>query len=227
MTSHVSGAFRILVAVGALACAAGNAGAQLKKPTPEQIDKDIKAVVAGGNGRTFALKRLGEYEAPLEDKQKEVAELLMKLVKDSKDYNACRSLAVWATDTELKALIEFLDTGDISKAAVYVYSKKKYPAAAKALAARLADGAKDYKVLTEALVLQGSEAEDDVIPYLSETKKPSQKFALEILTKVGTKKSLDPLNKLVASSKDGGVVTPAKQAIKKIEEREKGDKKKE
>jgi hypothetical protein len=212
-----------VLAVGVLACGGGPAAAQLKKATPEQIDKDVKAVVAGGNARTFALKRLGGYEAPLEEKQAAVAELLMKLVKDSKDYNACRSLAVWATEAELKALVEYLDgSGDIVKAAVYVYSKKKHPAAAKALAAHIEDGAKDYKTLTEAVINQGPDAEEFVLPYLApKTKKTPQKVSIEILTKIGTKKSLGALKALVKKEKDAGVTTPAKQAIAKIEEREK------
>src|SRR5439155_14690271 len=112
---------RLALAAGVCLGFAGSASAQLKKATPEQIDKDVKALKAGGNARTFALRRLDKYDGPLADKQAEVAALLMKLVKDDKSYDAMRPLAVWATDDELKQIKEYLGSGAISKATVYVY----------------------------------------------------------------------------------------------------------
>src|SRR5438874_2439953 len=91
----------LLVAVGVALGVATPASAQLVKPTPELIEKDVKALVAGGNGRTFALRRLDKYDGPLPERQEEVAALLLKLVKEDKSYDAMRALSVWATEAEL------------------------------------------------------------------------------------------------------------------------------
>ncbi len=198
-----------------------NAYAQLVKATPEQIDKDIKALIAGGNGRSFALKRLDKYEAPLEEKQAEVAGLLMKLVKDDKSYDAMRALSVWATETELKEIKDYLSGGAITKAAVFVYSKKKYPPVAKELALFLEGSSADRKDVVAALILIGSEAEDLVIPYLMNKDKNAVRGAIEFLSRAGTTKGLDALNKGVNAQNDKSVLGAAKSAVLKIEEREK------
>jgi HEAT repeat protein len=210
-------------ACGGVLFRVGRPRAQLVKATPELIDKDVKAVKAGGNARTFAVKRLGNYEAPLAERQAEVAELLMKLVNDSKSYNAIRSLSVWAREEELKALKELLGTGATSKAVVFVYSKKKYPPAAKELAGFLEGGGGERKDLVEALILIGAPAEEHVIPYLSSKKKEAVKHAVEVVARAGTRKSLEPLARVVKDyeKKDANVASAAKNAIGKIEEREK------
>src|SRR5437868_6896295 len=99
---------RLALAVAVCLGLAGAAFAQLEKATPEKIDKDIKDMKAGGNARAFAMQRLDKYEAPLADKQAEVADLLIKMVRAEKSYDAMRALAVWATDAELKEVKDYL-----------------------------------------------------------------------------------------------------------------------
>jgi len=217
---------RSTLVVGVWLALVGGVSAQLKKATPELIDKDIKDLKAGGNARTFAFHRLDKYEAPLPEKQAEVAELLMKLVKADKSYDAMVALSVWATEAELKEIPEYLGSGDISKAAVYVYSKKRYPPVAKQLASYLEGGGGVRKDIIEALILIGPDAEEYVLPYLMSKNKDAVKHAVEILGRAGTKKSIEPLNTVAKDyeKKDKDIVAGAKTAVTKIEERAKGDK---
>jgi hypothetical protein len=150
----------------------------------------------------------------------------MKLVKDDKSYDAMRALSVWATDAELKEIKEYLGSGAISKAAVFVYSKKKYPPVAKQLAGFLEGGGGERKDLVEALIRIGPDAEEHVIPYLSSKSKEAVKHSVEIVARAGTKKSLEPLAKVVKDyeKRDKNILAAAKNAIGKIEEREKANK---
>src|SRR5262245_33080724 len=90
-------------------CLASPATAQ-KKATLEDILIDIKAVTAGGNARNFAIKRLMKYDGPLPEKQAEVGALLLKIVNENQDraYDAMLALSVWATETELKGIKEYV-----------------------------------------------------------------------------------------------------------------------
>lgn len=212
---------RLILVIGLAIAVTSSANAQLIKPTPEQIDKDIKALIDGGNARTFALRRLDKYSGPLEDKQEEVATLLLKLVKIDKNNDAIRALSVWAREPELKALRDYMTSNP--KAVAFVYSKKKYPPAAKDLSVFLEGGGGGWGDVVEALILIGPDAEEYVIPYLSSKTKDGVSRSIEYLSRAGTKKSLDALNKMEKdySKKDKNLAAAAKIAIGKIEDREK------
>jgi hypothetical protein len=220
MTSRAS--LIVLFVVAAMSATTGQALAQ-KKATPESVAADIKGVTSGGNSRYFAVNRLKDYEAPLPEKQAEVAALLMKIVKDKGDraFDCMLALGVWATDTELKEVKEYLGDSKFAKAAAIVYSKRKYAPAGKDLAPYLEGGPVDRKDVVQALILIGPESEVLVVPYLMSKKKDAIRGALDVLAKVGTKKSVDAITECGKTyMKDNNISVAVKQALSKIEERE-------
>jgi hypothetical protein len=211
----------LLAIVGVNLCLASPVSAQ-KKPTLEGVTKDINAVIAGSNARYYAVKRLAEYDGPLPEKQAEVAALLLKTVKENQDraYDCMLALGVWATEAELKEVREYLGNSRFAKAAANVLSKKRYPPAAKELAPLLEGGPIDRKDVVAALILIGPECEELVFPYLASKDKNAVRGAVDILNRVGTSKSIEPLKQAGKTfEKDKNISTGVKQALNKIEDR--------
>lgn len=208
----------LLLGVGFYCAFAGKAAGQEKKPNLAQLEKDITAAQSANPAmRTLAIRRLANYPAPVAEKHAEVAALLMKRVKDGKDYDAMRALAIWATPTEAKVIPDFLANDNLTKAAIYALGKLKVAEQAKAIAIYLESGGGRDHEAHEALIEIGPASEDAVLAYLEKKGRPRM-AAIEILAKVGGKKSVEPLRKLT-EDRDRGVASAAKIAISRIENR--------
>jgi HEAT repeat protein len=141
---------------------------------------------------------------------------------------AATALAKWATRDEVAALIEILREKSAGigtrPAAMKALARLRDERAAAPLAEMLASPF-ESKEAVKALVAIGPLAEAEVLPYLEHERYQAKTAACEVLKEVGTRKSLQPLEKALAKATRtmyGGfrdVAEAARAAIKAIKAR--------
>src|SRR5262249_8119259 len=131
------------------------------------------------------------------------------------------ALAVWATEESIGPLVELVGHGDRGiriRAMATLGNFKPPPAqAAEPIARRLSDFA-DRREASRALQALGPVAEKAGMPLLDSSDRGVPEEACNILKVIGTRESLDSLNK-VASGRDPRLKRAAQAAIQEIMKR--------
>lgn len=196
----------------------------LPTPTKEEVAQalsDLKA--ADKRTRSAAADRLAKCYAPLPDKREEVAKSLESIAVDSDFWPAAaalKALAIWAGPENVKGLAAYLEQkGDMRRRNVItLLGKLKDPASAKALASCLSVQL-DRHPAAAALKAIGPPAEKALIGMLDNKDNWAVREACEILKEIGTKESIEPLQKLVDSNPHVIIAPSAKAALKAVQSR--------
>jgi hypothetical protein len=155
-----------------------------------------------------------------DDRRKEVLDALFNLFDDKDIHSKVDVLKVykkWASTQEQKerlgTIAETLlaDTW-VKKDILRFYADNKVTSASTEVARKLKD-VFDRKEAAECLIAIGSEAEPAVLPHLSDLDSQVRHIAIEVLARIGTRKSVPELQKL---NNDRNVGLAARQAIKII-----------
>jgi HEAT repeat protein len=158
---------------------------------------------------------------------REVARLLQE-GNSLEKREAAKALTKWATRDEVPALIDVLKEErpgiGTRPAAMKALARLKDDQATAALAEMLANNFENKEAVT-ALVAIGPLVEDEVLAYLDHDRYWAKAAACKVLREVGTRKSLPPLEKVLAKAQRemyGGyrdVADAARAAIKAIKAR--------
>jgi uncharacterized Tic20 family protein len=196
----------------------------------DQLSRDIEDAQSRTNpvARHYALERLKNYDAPVPERQEEVAALLMSNIKGNRDpYLSCMGLVVWATPRELAEMPTYLGHKSLAKAAMKVLGRHKVVSQAETIATYLEQFGFISDDARDALIAMGPGAEKAVIPYLRNSEKGVQKKACYILKVIGGPDSLPALEALTKpaakpklSPGQKEIVQAAKLAIQAIEQRQ-------
>lgn len=155
-----------------------------------------------------------------DDRRKEVLDALFNLFDDKDIHSKVDVLKVykkWASTQEQKERLgtiaeSLLADTWVKKDTLRFYADHKVVSASTEVARKLKD-VFDRKEAAECLIAIGSEAESAVIPHLSDLDSQVRHIAIEVLARIGTRKSVPELQKL---NNDRQVGLAARQAIKII-----------
>lgn len=155
-----------------------------------------------------------------EDRRKEVLDALFNLF-DDKDIHSkvdvLKAYKKWASTQEQKERLgtiaeSLLADTWVKKDILRFYADNKVVSASTEVARKLKD-VFDRKEAAECLIAIGSEAETAVLPHLTDLDGQVRHMAIEVLARIGTRKSVPELQKL---NTDRQVGLAARQAIKII-----------
>ncbi len=161
-------------------------------PQPD-IDQLITILNGKGMEKDFTLAMLSMGKPNNVPGQSKVANALVPLLDNPMDrVKAAEALAVWATPEQAPALINALASEDdaVRRAAIKGLARLKDERGLAALAEHLIDP-RDRSASSDALVLAGDSARDEVRRYLNHTDPDVRKEAAEILRKIDEAPSAD------------------------------------
>jgi hypothetical protein len=155
-----------------------------------------------------------------DDRRKDVLDALFNLFEDKDIHSKVDVLKVykkWASTQEQKERLgtiaeSLLADTWVKKDILRYYGDNKVVSASTEVARKLKD-VFDRKEAAECLIAIGSEAEPAVLLYLSDLDSQVRHIAIEVLARIGTRKSVPELQKL---NNDRNVGLAARQAIKII-----------
>ena len=165
----------------------------------------------------------------VDSRQAEVEEALDRLLaRGSQNFgpakDAARALRVWGTKKSVPALAAAVDDKDIFTRAEIIKTLARFndPRGAEAIAGVFYIGF-GRDVATQALTDMGATAEPYVIPLLDDREESVRKDAAELLGKIGTDKSLRPLES-VEAKETGWTKEAITKAIAAIKDRQRSEK---
>lgn len=154
----------------------------------------------------------------------DVAKALVKFLESSNNsrrYAAMKALENWATPDVKPQLLKSLDDSFpiVRHSAMIALARLNDKSTAEPIAQKL-ESLQDRTPASKALTAMGENSEEAVIDQIDAEDWQTRLAVVKILKEIGTKKSVEPLNKL-ASDSNGLVKREASLALKAIESRQK------
>ncbi len=206
------------------AALAPSAAASTAKPTAEELQKLMTDLASNDVGvRRSAANRLGN--ATLDSPSPELLNLMASLATDSENSiraSAASFLKTYGTTNEVPVLIKLLRDSDWNarQNAIKGLSRMKDERAIDPLVDELMrGGSPGQQEATAALVAIGAPAETAVLQMLQQKYLETRREACRILQRIGTSKSLEPLQEIVGDP-DQSLSQAAADAIRAIKFRQ-------
>lgn len=215
---------RILARAQQTAVAAARSARQAAEKKVESPEEQLEKVLAkiaedksnkrSPAGNLYALERLEVVESRREEIEKLLLEEL-SVTDFGRQLPALKCLAKWGTEKSIPRIGELVADKNIALSfeAMRVLGLAKNPDAIPQLVEALQSGPSKGRNASRALIQIGAASEEPVIGLLGESDRNTFRYACDVLRQVGSEKTVEALEALLAAETDFGRKSSAKRAL--------------